>query len=187
MEIIDIRQRGDRIFNAPRCSRERYAGRRSIYSPSYSRRFNKHKNLAFFFYCERINEISSSSVGISRRHLYEYSICRNNFGNAGRATYRAPSCLTGRERGEVAPRRGIVGYAWPSACAANGTKRTTWAKLRETLFRQPSDPDSLRGRSVQEQLNDSETDFPTYKTYIGGRSLDQSQTGRDGRARRIFC
>lgn len=76
-------------------------------------------------------------------------------------------------------------HAWPSA--RGDPMGPTWAKLRETLFRQPSDPDSLRGHSVQEQPSDSETDFPTYKTHTGGRSWDQSQTGGDERAQRIFC
>ncbi|KYN01239.1 hypothetical protein ALC62_07858 [Cyphomyrmex costatus] len=48
-----------------------------------------------------------------------------------------------------------------------------------------SDPNSLRGHSVQEQQSDSETDFPTYKIHIGGRSWSQSQMERDGEARLV--
>ncbi|KYN27119.1 hypothetical protein ALC57_03462 [Trachymyrmex cornetzi] len=47
-----------------------------------------------------------------------------------------------------------------------------------------SEPNSLRGHSVQEP-RDSETDFPTYKIHNGGRSWSQSQTERDGEARLV--
>lgn len=146
----------------PRCSRDTEG---DPYIAPGSRRFNKHKNLAF--YCERTNEISPSSVEISRRrkHLYEYSICRNNFGNARRATYRAPFSTGGRSS--------PMEERWSRVALCQWDQTWTWAKLRETLFRQPSDPDSPRGRSVQEQPSDSETDFPAYKIHTGGRSWDQ--------------
>ncbi|EGI66921.1 hypothetical protein G5I_04729 [Acromyrmex echinatior] len=40
-----------------------------------------------------------------------------------------------------------------------------------------SDPNSLRGHFDQKQPSDSETNFPTYKIHISGRSWSQSQTG----------
>jgi len=56
-----------------------------------------------------------------RKHLYEYSICRNNFGNAGRATYRAS--FNGRKGKGNRPPQNIVGRAWPSVPGTNEIKR----------------------------------------------------------------
>lgn len=75
--------------------------------------------------------------------------------------------------GGIRPPQSVAGHAWLSTREANGNKRER-GRSSEMLFRQPSDPDSLRGRSVQEQPNDSETNFPIYKTYTSGRNWDRS-------------
>jgi len=57
----------------------------------------------------------ATEISRRRKHLYEYSVCRNNFGNARRTAYRA---LTANR-----PPRNIASHAWPSAREAHGIKR----------------------------------------------------------------
>ena len=86
------------------------------------------------------------------------------------------------------PPQNIAGHAWPSAYA--GPMGPNVGEIQRDVVSATETrriPIRCVGTPFRNKPGDSETDFPTYKIHIGGRTWSQSQTGRDGEARRIFC
>lgn len=95
-----------------------------------SRRFNKHKNLAF--YCERTNEISPSKL-VGDVNIFmniQYVAIISEMPDVSHV------CRASRPSGgkEIVPHGVSAGHAWPSAREANGTERGRGRSSKRRYF-----------------------------------------------------